>query len=89
MTICAEMSFSSMCTHLSDNNRTAVPSCVHIYVTIIDFIIDMFSLNPSNCQPFSFKLLLLHVKCTAKMYIYILVSCIQWMEKLVDKVTTM
>ena len=30
MTSCAETSFSSMRTHLSDNNRTAVSSCVHI-----------------------------------------------------------
>ena len=30
MTRCAEMSFSSMGTHLSDNNCTALPSCMHI-----------------------------------------------------------
>ena len=30
MMSCAETSFSSMRTYLSDNNRTAVTSCIHI-----------------------------------------------------------
>ena len=30
MTMCADTSFSSVRTHLSDNNRTALPSCVHV-----------------------------------------------------------
>ena len=35
MTRCAETSFSSMRTHLSDNNHTAVPS--HIYILSLVF----------------------------------------------------
>ena len=41
MTSCVEMSFTSLRTHLSDNNRTAVPSCVHIS-SLFCFVIVFF-----------------------------------------------
>ena len=43
MTSCAETNFTSLRTHLSDNNRTAVPSYVHISSLFCFVIVFLFT----------------------------------------------
>ena len=83
MTSCTETSFTSLCTHLSDNNRTAVPSCgVHISLLFCFVIVFLFT----YFIYFYFVIYCLYFVIFSVLRTYF--DKIQWMEQLVAKVTT-